>query len=69
MASSPSDDEEEKVFFPPTLTDTFFYPVSVLVLVRAPKCIGFSVGPPSALGLVWGQYFTGFSMGGLDMGR
>ena len=49
------------------LTDTFFYPASVLVLVWSPKCLGFSVGPPSVLVLVWGQYYTGFSIGGSDM--
>ena len=52
---------------------------SVLVLVwepqvswlycGTPKCLGFSVGPPSILFLVWGHYYTGFSMGGRDMDR
>ena len=56
-----------RIFFPPTLTDTFFYPASVLVLVWSPKCLGFSVGPPSVLVLVWGQHYTGFSIWGSDM--
>ena len=34
-----------------------------MVLLWSPKCTVLSVGPLSVLVLVWGQYYTGFSIG------
>ena len=51
MASSPSDDEDDELaFFPPTPKDAF----------SPRKCLGFSVGPPSVLVLVWNPQVSYF---------
>ena len=33
------------------------------------KCLGFTVGAPIVLVLVWIHYYDGYSMGGCDMNR